>query len=130
MSRRNKAQPTRGRSTQPLGSTLGDSVLDPTLLNAVVELISKGPTGAPVEAAVVAASNRKLLVSELRSFGEDSVASAIEAAADEIIWAIGQRAMQIAFSGENIPRSLCLAAVEKIAGQARPLARKRRKRVA
>jgi hypothetical protein len=98
------------------------------MLNAVVELISKGPAGAPIETAVAAASNRKALVSELRSFGEDSVASAIEAAADEIIWAIGQRALQIAFSGEKIHRSLCLAAVEKIEGKARPLARKRRKR--
>lgn len=103
-------------------------MLDPTLLNAVVELVSKGPMGAPVEATVVTASNRKALVSELRSFGEDSVASAAEAASDEIIWTIGQRALQIAFSGESIPRSLCLAAVEKIEGQGRPLARKRRKR--
>jgi hypothetical protein len=128
VNRKSKTLPASGRSTQPSGGTLRNKVLDPTFLNAVVELISKGPVGAPVEAAVVAATNRTALVSELRSFGEDSVASAIEGAADEIIWAIGQRAMQIALSGESIPRSLCLSAVEKIEGQARPLARKRRKR--
>jgi len=103
-------------------------MLDPTFLDAVAELIGKGPARAPAKRAVVAASNRKALVSELRSFGEDSVASAIEVAADELIWAIGQRATQLAFSGENVPRSLCLAAVERIEGQARPLARKRRQR--
>ncbi|HEV2270574.1 MAG TPA: hypothetical protein VGR92_14050 [Steroidobacteraceae bacterium] len=101
---------------------------DPTFLDAVVELIGKGPAEAPAAAVIAATSNRKVLVSELRAFGEDSVASAIEVAADEFIWAIGQRAMQLAFSGESIPRSLCLAAVEKVEGQARPLARKRRKR--
>lgn len=107
---------------------MGKSVVNPTFLNAVLELISKGPVGAPDEAAVVVASNRRAMVSELRSFGEDSVASAVEVAEDEIIWAIGQRAMQIALSRENIPRSLCLAAIENIEGRPRPLARKRRKR--
>ena len=128
MNHRSKTRPSGGRPTQPFGGTLRSNALDPTFLDAVVEFIGKGPAGAPAEAAVVAASNRKMLVSELRSFGEDSVALAIEVAADEIIWAIAQRATQLAFSGENIPRSLCLAAVEKMEGQTRPLARKRRKR--
>lgn len=128
MNRRSKTQPSGGRSTQPPGGTLLKSILDPTFLDAVAELIGKGPAGAPAEAVVAAASNRRVIVSELRAFGEDSVASAIEVATDEFIWAIGQRAVQLAFSGESIPRSLCLAAVEKIEGKARPLARKRRKR--
>src|SRR6185437_2270091 len=95
---RSKTRPSGGRPTQPFGGTLRSNALDPTFLDAVVEFIGKGPAGAPAEAA------------------------------DEIIWAIAQRATQLAFSGENIPRSLCLAAVEKIEGQTRPLARKRRKR--
>jgi hypothetical protein len=128
LNRRSKTEFSGDRSTRPSGGASGSTMLDPTFLDAVVELIGKAPAGAPAKRAAVAASNRTALVSDLRSFGEDSVASAIEVAADESIWAIGQRAMQLAFSGENITRSLCLAAVERIEGQARPLARKRRKR--
>lgn len=103
-------------------------MVDATFMNAVLEFISKGPQGAPAATAVVAASNRTTLAADLRSYGEDYVASALEAATDDTVLAIAQRAIQISFTGENIPRSLCLAAVETIEGQLRPLARKRRKR--
>lgn len=103
-------------------------MIDATFMNALLEFISKGPQGAPADTAVVAASNRTALAADLRSYGEDSVASALEAATDDTVLSIAQRGIQISFTGENIPRSLCLAAVETIEGQFRPLARQRRKR--
>ena len=103
-------------------------MIDTTFMNAVLQFISKGPQGAPAATDVVAASNRTALAADLRSYGEDSVASALEAATDDTVLSIAQRGIQISFTGENIPRSLCLAAVETIEGRLRPLARKRRKR--
>lgn len=116
-------RPTRGKGTA------GHRVIDATYMKATIELMTKGPEADPAAAALVASANRKALAAYLRSFGEDSVASAVEAASDRTVWFIGQRGIQISFSGENIPRSLCLAAVEVIEGRSRSLARKRRKRV-
>lgn len=107
---------------------MGHRKTDATFMNAVLEFMTKGPQAVPAATAVVATSNRKALAADLRSYGEDSVASALEAATDETVLSIAQRGIQISFVGENIPRSLCLAAVEIIEGQSRPLARKRRKR--
>jgi hypothetical protein len=104
-------------------------VIDPAFLKVAMEFMSKGPVAAPAAAALVAASYRKAFAAELRRYGEDSVAAAVEASTDQTVLSIGPRGMQMAFSGENIPRALCLAAVEVIEGQPRPLARKRRKRV-
>jgi hypothetical protein len=97
-------------------------------VSAAVELAANGPVAAPDAAALIAKSNRAGLAEQLRSFGEDSVASAVEAASDETIWRISKRGVEIAFSGENIPRSLCLASVEIIEGKPRALARRRRRR--
>jgi hypothetical protein len=102
--------------------------IDSRSLDAVLHLITKGPVAAPAAAAVVASSNRKAIAADLLRFGEDDVASAVKAASDGTIWAISKRGGEIALSGENIPRSLCLAAVEIIEGNSRPLARRRRKR--
>lgn len=103
--------------------------LDPQVI--IIDLLAhsaKGPA-ASIPGQAIIRSNRSGLAFELRSYGEDAVALAVEAAPDKTIWAISKRGGELMFSlGENIPRSLCLAAVELIEGKARPLARKRRRR--
>jgi hypothetical protein len=75
-------------------------------------------------------ANRDALALYLRSYGEDSVAVAAEESSDSTVWEISKRGGGLMFSsGENIPRSLCLAAVEVIEREARPLARQTRRRV-
>jgi len=103
--------------------------LDPQVISDLLTQLAKGPAASTAPGPALLGSNRSGLASELRSFGEDAVALAVEAASDQTIWAISKRGGQLMFSsGENIPRSLCLAAVELIEGKARPLARKRRRR--
>jgi hypothetical protein len=102
--------------------------IDPEDFREALEIMSKGVNAPPALLAKMAISHRKLLAGELRRYGEDSVASAIEAAADRAVLSVAPRGIQIAFSGGSIPRSLCLAAVEVIEGKSRPFARTRRKR--
>lgn len=79
-------------------------MIDATFMNALLEFISKGPQGAPAATAVVAASNRTALAADLRSYGEDSVASALEAATDDTVLSIAQRGIQIVAGGRKLHR--------------------------
>jgi hypothetical protein len=103
--------------------------LDPQVTSDLLAHLAKGPAASFAPDQALIGSNRSGLALELRSYGEDAVALAVEAAPDQTIWAISKRGGELMFSsGENIPRSLCLAAVELIEGKARPLARKKRRR--
>jgi hypothetical protein len=93
------------------GGILGNRVIDATFMNAVMEFMTKGRGAAPAATAIVTVSNRKAFSADLRSYGEDVVASALEAATDETGLSVAQRGVQISLAGENIPRSMCLAAV-------------------
>ena len=99
-----------------------------TDIRHIADVITKGPKDSPAAAAHVHKSNRKALAIDLRAFGEDSVASAVEAVSPAKLSEIHARGMRIAFTGANISHSLCLAAVEVLEGKPRALARKRRKR--
>ena len=102
---------------------------DPQVLDDLMAHVAKGPAASTAPRPALLGSNRRGLALELRSYGEDALALAVEAASDETIWAISKRGGELMFSsGEKISRSLCLAAVELIEGNARPLARKRRRR--
>jgi hypothetical protein len=103
-------------------------VVDPQVLNDLLTFTSKRATDSTLPGPALLGSNRSAIALQLRSYGEDAIALAVEAASPETIWAIPKRGGQLMFSsGESIPRSLCLATVELIEGAARPLARKRRR---
>ena len=102
---------------------------DRQVLDDLMAHLAKGLAASTAPGPALLGSNRRGLALQLRSYGEDAIALAVEAASDETIWAISRRGGELMFSsGENIPRALCLAAVELIEGNARPLARKRRRR--
>ena len=101
--------------------------LKPQELHDIVEIVTKGSIAAPATLARAAANRRAALVRELKRYGEDAVASSVEALPDDRVDSIHNKGMAIAFTGFHIPMSLCLAAVEEIEGASRPLVRKRRK---
>jgi hypothetical protein len=78
--------------------------------------------------AVLAVSTRKDLAVDLRSFGEDAVASEVLALSDAQFHDLYEIAGAKYLKEGGIVRSLCLAAVELVEGRQRPLTRKRRKR--
>lgn len=96
-------------------------------LAALVKVVSKGASSALESEDVLIESNRHGIAVELRAYGEDSVASEVEAASAKRIEAIGKRSAEIIFAGEKPPKALCLAALEILEGRQRPLARKRRR---
>ena len=122
-----------GASVRPLNFTvrwqMKRGAFDQQVLNDLMAHVAKGPLALTLPGTALLDANRRGLLLQLLSYGEDAVASAVEKASDETIWSISKRGGQLMLSsGENIQRSLCLAAVELIEGNARPLARKRRRR--
>jgi len=90
--------------------------------------IALGPDGSgPKPAGIQAAVTRNGLAAWLRSYGEDGVAAQVPKLSDSIMQRIFQRAGVLYLERNAYMRALCLAAVEVIEGQDRPLARKRRK---
>jgi hypothetical protein len=104
------------------------STIDPTFIANPLAYIANGNHVSNIPDAAVVGSNRKVLAQELRSYGEDAVALAVEVASDEEVWAICKRSGKLMLTSDNIPRALCLAAVEIIEGRSRPLARRVRRR--
>ena len=96
-------------------------------LSDVVHYVTNGPNSAPAVLARVTKAKRTALVGELRRYGEDAVATDVEALSDATIDSIHRHGMSIASTGIMIPLALCLAAIAEVEGVSRPLARKRRK---
>ena len=87
-----------------------------------------GPDGSgPKPAGIQATVTRSVLAAWLRSYGEDHVAAQVPNLPDSIMQKIFQRGGDLYLARTAYMRALCLAAVEVIEGQVRPLARKKRK---
>jgi hypothetical protein len=98
--------------------------------NDIAEMldIALSPDGSgPKPAGIQAAVTRNVLAAWLRSYGEDRVAVQVPKLSDSIMQKIFQRGGVLYLERNAYMRALCLAAVEVIEGQVRPLALKRRK---
>jgi len=101
--------------------------LKPQELHDVVKIVTKGPKASASTLARIVEAKRSSLAAALRRFGEDAVATKVESLPAATIDAIHAQGMKIAFAGTMLLKAFCLAAVEAVEGEARPLARKRRR---
>jgi hypothetical protein len=101
--------------------------LKPQELNDIVQFITKGPKAPAASLARIVEAKRSSLAVELRRFGEDAVAVKVESMPAADIDSIHALGMKIAFTGTPLLKAFCLAAVQTVEGESRPLARKRRR---
>ena len=119
--------PHAARSTRALGGRVRRRALRRQEIDDFIQVVTKAATTSPDVLEREAKAKRTSLASELRRYGEDGIASRVEALPPEVVDSIQRRAMTIAYSGKHFYLSMCLAAVEQVEGVARPLARRRRK---
>jgi len=94
-----------------------------------VQIVTRGANATPDVLARAENARRTTLARELRRYGEDRIASLVESLPPKRVKSIYGRHFKFASAGKHAYLSLCMAAVEEIEGNARPLARKRRKSV-
>jgi hypothetical protein len=119
--------PRAARSTRTLGGRLRRRAVTQQEIDDLVQIITKGANAAPDVLARAENARRTTLARELRRYGEDRIASLVESLPSKRVESIYGQHFKFAYAGKHAYLSLCMAAVEEIEGNARPLARKRRK---
>ena len=100
----------------------------PDDIREILKIVLSQDGPSPDSAKIMATATRQQLVIGLRAFGEDAVAARVSSLSDADMRKLYQRAGSTYLTQNGYVRSLCLAAIEVVEGQSRPLARKRRKR--